>query len=144
LEVLVHRFYTALAVAAGLVALALFIPDRTLGADRQVAYTGGQLAMGQAQYTQYCSGCHLPTLAGNPASTPPRPPLTGPKFASKWQGKTAADLFNFASKNMPYGHGGTLGHDQYMAIVAYVLQQNGVASDGKLLDDKRLSTIQLP
>jgi len=144
LEVFVHRLSLGIAAATAVVALAFFVPDRILGADRQVAYTAGQLAMGQADYTQYCSFCHLPTLAGNPASKPPRPPLMGPAFASKWQGKTAADLFNFASKNMPYGKGGTLTHDQYMAIVSYILQHNGVDSDGKLLDDKRLPTIQLP
>lgn len=139
-----HRFYAGIAVVAALVALALFAPDRSLGADRQIAYTGGQVTMGQATYTQYCSSCHLPTLAGNPASKPPRPPLTGPRFASKWQGKTAADLFDFASKNMPFGRGGSLRHDQYMAVVSYILKQNGVDSDGAVLDDKRLSTIKLP
>ena len=139
-----HRFCVGLIIAAALAVAALSVPARSLGADRQVAYTGGQLAMGQATFTQYCAGCHLATLAGNPSSTPPRPPLAGPRFAAKWQGKTAADLFAFASKNMPYGRGGSLEHDQYLAIVAYILQKNGVDSDGALLDDKRLPTIQLP
>ena len=139
-----HRLSFGLIVVAALAFAAFSLPARSLGADRQVAYTAGQLAMGQATYTQYCAGCHLATLAGNPSSTPPRPPLSGPRFASKWQGKTAADLFNYAQKNMPYGKGGTLEHDQYMAIVAYILKQNGVDSEGSLLDDKRLPTINLP
>lgn len=139
-----HRFYVGLIVAAAFAALAFAVPSRTLGADRQVAYTQGQLTMGQAVYTQYCSGCHLATLAGNPASTPPRPPLTGPTWAAHWQNKTAADLFNFLSTKMPFGKGGTLSHDEYLAATAYILSKNGVDSDGPLLNDKRLPTIQLP
>jgi len=140
----VLRFYVGLIIAAALAVAALSVPARTLGADRQVAYTGGQLAMGQATFTQYCAFCHLATLAGNPSSTPPRPPLTGPRWAAHWQNKTAADLFAYLSKNMPYGRGGTLSHDQYLAVTAYILQKNGLDSDGPLLDDKRLPTVQLP
>jgi mono/diheme cytochrome c family protein len=140
----VNRLSSGLTVAAVVAALAFSAPARSLGADRQVAYTQGQLAMGQAVYTQYCSGCHLATLAGNPATKPPRPPLTGPRWVAHWQGKTAADLFGFISTNMPFGHGGTLSRDQYLAATAYILSQNGVGSVGTLLDDKSLPKIALP
>jgi mono/diheme cytochrome c family protein len=139
-----HRLSFGIIVVAALAFAAFSLPARSLGADRQVAYTAGQLAMGQATYTQYCSFCHLPTLAGNPQTRPPRPPLTGQAWATKWRGKTAADLFDYAAKNMPYGKGGSLEHDQYMAIVAYILKQNGVDSEGKILDDKSLPKINLP
>jgi mono/diheme cytochrome c family protein len=140
----VYRLSVGLFFVAALAAFAFSSPARSLGADRQVAYTQPQLAMGQAVYTQYCSGCHLATLAGNPASTPPRPPLAGARFAAKWQGKTASDLFAYLSTKMPFGKGGTLSHDQYLAATAYILSQNSVDSVGPLLDDKRLPTIQLP
>tara|TARA_Y100000588_G_scaffold356371_1_gene412625 strand:+ start:307 stop:789 length:483 start_codon:yes stop_codon:yes gene_type:complete len=77
-------------------------------------YTKEQAEAGAEVYAEVCSNCH------NPAN-----PLSGDKFLSLWSGKPLWRLYEFISTRMPYGNGGMLPPEQYNAVVAYVLQENG-------------------
>lgn len=137
------RVNCSLLIAVVFGAVVATLPLQSSSAPRQVAYTDGQAAMGSGVYAQYCIFCHGANLQGNAQANPPRPPLTGPKFAGDWSGKTAGDLLAFVSKNMPFGRGGTLSHDQYVAVLTYILSRNGLPANGKAFDDKALSGTRL-
>lgn len=139
---LFHMKSAAAAVAVAALGLLIAAPARSTGATAPT-YTLGQAAMGAATFNTICAGCHLPTLAGNPNSKPPRPPLTGPVFVGRWQGKTAGDLYAFVSTKMPFGRGGTLMREQYLAVVAYLMQKNGIEPSDHALDPATASRIPL-
>ena len=77
-------------------------------------YTEEQAEAGAEVYANICSDCHNPTNL-----------LSGSKFLSLWSGKPLWRLYQFISTRMPYGNGGMLSPDQYNAVVAYVLRENG-------------------
>jgi len=77
-------------------------------------YTEEQAEAGAEVYADVCSNCH------NPAN-----PLSGDKFLGLWSGKPLWRLYEFISTRMPYGNGGMLPPEQYNAVVAYVLRENG-------------------
>jgi hypothetical protein len=50
--------------------------------------------------------------------------LKGEAFLATWQTKPIKELFDFVRTTMP-PEGGSLTPDDYLAIVAYALQENG-------------------
>ena len=93
------------------------------------AFTQAQAERGKAAYERNCVECHLATLRG----TAHGPALTGVGFMSVWETRTTSDLFVYINAGMPPGGGGTLGDDDYVAIVAYILQTNGRAEGSAAL-----------
>ena len=77
-------------------------------------YTEEQAEAGAEVYTNVCSNCHNPTN-----------PLSGDEFLRRWSGNPLWRLYEFISTRMPYGNGGMLPPEQYNAVVAYVLRENG-------------------
>lgn len=77
-------------------------------------YTEEQAEAGAEVYANICSNCHNPTN-----------PLSGDKFLSLWSGKPLWRLYEFISTRMPYGNGGMLPPENYNAVVAYLLRENG-------------------
>lgn len=53
------------------------------------------------------------------------PALTGPNFQEDWLNKSAGQLFNFASSNMPLNFAGLLPRETYVNIVSFILAVNG-------------------
>jgi PQQ-dependent dehydrogenase (methanol/ethanol family) len=84
-------------------------------------YTLKQAAAGAAVHQATCQQCHGVTLQGQSA-----PALVGPVF-KQFVGPngTAATLYDFTSKQMPYNAPGSLTQQQYLDVVAYILQRNG-------------------
>jgi hypothetical protein len=60
--------------------------------------------------------------------------VTGEAFMSKWRGKSVGDLYTYTRTNMPTGAGGSLPDAQYLAVVAYMLSENGAPAGGTPLD----------
>jgi cytochrome c len=96
-----------------------------------------QVADGKKLYTEQCSKCHgaagqgtkdAPAVVGKDAF--PLEPRAKAKRDVKFH--TAADVFAWASKNMPLKKPGTLTTDQYLAIFAFDLTANGVVLDKPL------------
>ncbi len=93
------------------------------------AFTAEQVEAGLASYTQSCVACH-----GADLQTLPTAPLQGNEFIAKWRTRSTNDLLAQLRTTMPPESPGSLGEDEYLAIMAYILQRNGNApSDQRLL-----------
>ena len=99
-----------------------------------------QVAIGAKLYGQHCADCHgangegtkgAPAVVGKTAL--PLDPPAGAKHR-KGQFHTAKDVFDFVKANMPANKPGSLTDEQYLAILAFDLNANGVAMAGKKLD----------
>jgi polar amino acid transport system substrate-binding protein len=129
--------YRALAlIVAFLGALALFAPARSLGADKPAVYTDAQATAGATVFANSCAGCHGQNLEGVSG-----PPLAGQTFVKNWQGKSADDLFYIISHNMPADNPGSLKPDQYVDVLAFILQKNGYPAGSTPLDPSKLTQI---
>ena len=104
-------------------AVILFAP---LTANAQSAkpalYTDAQAQAGATVYSQACAACHGQQLEGVAA-----PALKGSAFGemANAQGLTADALLDVISNTMPQSDPGSLKTDEYNAVTAYILQQNG-------------------
>ncbi|MBL0218993.1 MAG: cytochrome c [Myxococcales bacterium] len=109
-----------------------------------------QYATGKEVYAKACASCHGDNGEGNPKN----PPLVGDKalpekatFAKaklrkKVAFKTAGDVFAFVKAKMPIDKPASLSDDEYLAAVAWFLNENKVALDKKL-DAENAATIKL-
>jgi mono/diheme cytochrome c family protein len=86
------------------------------------AYTGAQLARGQAAFQANCSRCHLDDLSGRNG-----PALKGNDFFDHWRQYGVDVLFNMIKTGMPPGNRGNnrLSDAAYLDIVTYILRGNG-------------------
>lgn len=106
-------------------------------------YLEEQAMRGAEIYSEDCASCHAPTLAGSEAG----PGIVGGRFDYGWNGKTVGELFAYVSANMPQDDPGGLKPEEYIDVVAYVLQQNGYpagdddAESGLSPDADRLRSI---
>src|SRR2546426_5635766 len=91
-------------------------------------YTVSQAASGRAAYDETCATCHAADLKGSIG-----PPLSGSAFLAGWGGRTSSELLAHIKTTMPPGAEGSLADDQYLDIVAYVLQNNGHAAGDRPL-----------
>ena len=85
-------------------------------------YTAEQAAAGRAAYQANCASCHLADLGGRNEA----PQLAGINFMNTWRARSTRDLLELIQSTMPPS-GETLPADQYLGIVAYILQSNGAA-----------------
>ena len=105
-------------------------------------YTPAQASEGRAAYAQDCASCHGQNLDDGPFAGP----LKGAEFRQQWGAKSAQELFIYMSTRMPPAGPGTLGDQRYAQVLAYMLQQNGVAPGRAALpsDPEALKTMILP
>lgn len=106
--------------AAVLLAL---IPHHAGAQDAKPAlYTADQATAGATVYQQACAACHGAALEGVSA-----PGLKGPAFGdmAAAQSLTADSLLEVTAASMPQSDPGSLKPEEYNAVVAYILQQNG-------------------
>src|SRR5579863_10502816 len=93
-----------------------------LTAQQPVApFTAAQAAAGKAAYDENCAGCHQADLKGSGSAAP----LVGNLFISDFGDHSPKDLIDFLQGAMPPGNPGAIGEQAYVAITAYILQQNG-------------------
>jgi mono/diheme cytochrome c family protein len=85
-------------------------------------FTAAQAEAGRAAYQTTCASCHSGDLGGNGEA----PELAGSSFMGSWRTQTTQDLFKYV-QGMPPG-GPNLTAEEYVPIVAYILQQNGAAA----------------
>ncbi len=73
------------------------------------------------QYAQSCAICHGSRMQG----------ATGPALAgANARASSIGDFFGYVTTRMPQGTPGSLTHDQYVDIMAYILQMNGYTASG--------------
>ena len=103
--------------------LAAALPLAALAQGAKPAlYTDAQANQGAAAYAQSCAACHGSQLEGVAA-----PALKGPAFGdmANAQSLTADTLLDVIANTMPQSDPGSLKPDDYNAVTAYILQQNG-------------------
>ena len=106
-------------------------------------YSKEQAQRGQKVYGRACVYCHLPNLSGG--SDAAAPALTGPAFLTKWRNRSLLELFGFMADTMPKDgtpFGGVepvhLELEEYLDLVAYILEVNGARAGAELPADERL------
>jgi alcohol dehydrogenase (cytochrome c) len=102
-------------------------------------FTEDQVSAGATVYSSSCAQCHGTNLEGNSA-----PSLSGARFAKSLVAYgNASTMYDFISKQMPATAPGSLSSDQYLAVTAYILKQNGFPSGSHPLDATNLSSVNL-
>lgn len=102
------------------VAVAQFV-QRTPG-----TYTVEQADAGLAVYQQHCATCHGENLDDGPFA----PPLRGADFQAKWQVRSLDVLFDETAATMPQDRPGSLTDDEYIQLIAFMMQENGIEASG--------------
>jgi mono/diheme cytochrome c family protein len=83
-------------------------------------YASEQAEQGKKLFESNCSTCHRSDLSGDRG-----PALTGDRFFTSWQAGSVNRLFAKIKETMPPNRGtGSLTEDNYLAIVAYILEAN--------------------
>lgn len=77
------------------------------------SFTTAQVDAGRQQFGAVCGECHT---TGE---------FRGTDFQFTWRRRTAWDFFRTVRSTMPENAPGSLSDDEYLAVVAYVLQLNG-------------------
>ncbi len=108
------------AIALGLSSLATAATP-----SMNVSYSTAQSAAGDKLFAAKCSACHGEHLEGGAG-----PALSGATLntLAKNTKLTVGDMFTFMSQEMPLNEPASLTHDQYVAIMAYILRFNGYKS----------------
>lgn len=106
-------------------------------------YTDGQAARGRAFYEgARCAGCHGVSLEGGRAGRPD-PPLRGEQFMERWREDSLQSLYTLMSTLMPRNDPGILTDEQYVDILAYLLQSNGFPTASTELGAGSLGSIRI-
>jgi mono/diheme cytochrome c family protein len=108
----------------------------------------GTVAQGKAVYDDNCAACHgdggqggiKDRLVGGQGSLASDHPLK--TVGSYWP--YATSLFDYVHRAMPYPTPGSLSDDETYAVVAYLLNLNGILPDSATLDRATLPKIQMP
>ena len=81
-----------------------------------------QVADGAELYATNCAACHGTNLEGSTLG----PLLSGYTFVQRWGTQTPALLLGNIQSNMPPGGNENISEDDYLNIVAHILNVNGV------------------
>jgi mono/diheme cytochrome c family protein len=101
-------------------------------------YTEQQATLGGSAYATYCASCHRADLGGFSA-----PPLVGDIFMDRWREFNLDVLYDLIVTTMPASAVGSLKQDQYLQILAFLLQSNGIPAGDKELTTAAVRTTLL-
>lgn len=104
-------------------------------------YSAEQAEEGKLLFESNCSTCHKSDLSGDRG-----PALTGDTFFSSWEAGSVNKLYTKIKETMPRNRATTsLTEDNYLAIVAYILQANAFppSKDDVVLTTRVLDDIQI-
>ncbi|GAJ28588.1 c-type cytochrome [Acidomonas methanolica] len=107
--------------------------------SKPALFTEDQAKAGAKEYADNCSQCHGDDLSGMAG-----PALKGPNFASAKANFHVSDIYAIVSKNMPATNPGSLTTDQYVNIMAFLLQQNGMPAGSTKLTADIATKSQVP
>lgn len=118
--------------AIGALAIGALIPLAANGAggNAPALYSTAQVTSGGKLYAAKCGLCHGASLEGGAG-----PPLAGPNMTTLGTKThlTVGDMFGYITSNMPMNAPASLTHDQYVAVLAYILNKNGYPAGSKPL-----------
>ncbi|WP_340117881.1 cytochrome c [Pelagibius sp. 7325] len=109
---------------------------------------GGTVAEGKAIYADNCEGCHgeagqggiKDRLVGGQGTLATGHPVK--TIGSFWP--YATTLYDYIRRAMPYPAPGSLSDDETYALVAYLLNLNGIVPEDARLDQSNLAKIRMP
>lgn len=115
----------------GLGLAALILPHSPAAADAPatLSYTQAQVEQGKKAYADHCLACHGPQLEGGAG-----PALAGPDFYNADMNMPVKGMFEYMVREMPVGRPGSLSHEDYAAVMAYILARNGYPAGSTPLD----------
>src|SRR3990172_61950 len=93
-----------------------------LQAQTTPVYTSAQSREGENIYNRMCVNCHGPSLTDGTFG----PPLTGTGFEQRWAGRTLTEFLNYLRTTMPPGLTGQINAGGYIALIAFLLEKNGL------------------
>ena len=121
-----------------LAVIALIAANSAGAQGKSSAYTTAQAARGASVYNQWCVPCHGTNLQGESG-----PALTGQVLRQTYGGGTAAQLYDFISRQMPLQNPGGLKQWQYLDVTAYILSRNGLPPGNTALAIENLGQVSL-
>lgn len=135
LALLLNKHHLALALVTTLVACG---DQQTSQTSTQSATTmaevsnfTSQAGAGAAAFASNCASCHGASLEGTTLG----PILTGTAFLMRWATQTPTQLLNNIEANMPPGGNDGISDEDYINIVAHILDSNGVDGVTEALTD---------
>ncbi|WOJ88160.1 cytochrome c [Methylocapsa polymorpha] len=110
---------------------------------------GGAPKQGEAIFAAKCAACHGEKGAGKPNDTlvGGRGTLVGDQAPVKTVGSFwpyATTIFDYVRRAMPLNEPKSLTSDEVYAVVAYILQLNGVIDENEVINAQTLPKIQMP
>ena len=110
----------------------------------------GTPAQGATVFAAKCAVCHGakgegaqgPQLVGGIGSLPAPNPNPIRTVGSYWP--YATTVFDYVRRTMPWNQPKTLTSDETYAVVAYVLNLNGIVKDGEVLNKDTLPKVRMP
>jgi len=109
----------------------------------------GTPKQGEIVYLAKCVACHGEKGAGKPNDqlVGGQGTLPGDKPPVKTVGSFwpyATTIFDYIRRAMPYNESKSLTNDEVYAVVAYILQLNGVIGENDTIDAKTLPKVKMP
>lgn len=112
-------------------------PTTAAAAAAVALYTDAQAQNGVDPYESACGMCHGANMEGAQGPT-----LLGDTLTSHYP--TLGDLMQFIVKNMPKNDPGSLSHDDYVNILAFILLKNGWSEGSESLSFETASASKVP
>ncbi len=108
------------------IAAALALLAWTAGAQKKRTtwdgvFSAEQAKRGASTYAARCASCHGETMGG----TGGVPPVAGDAFLFSWNGKSAAELFDYVKTSMPPTDAGTLSSERTAELLAAIFERSG-------------------
>jgi cytochrome c len=109
----------------------------------------GTPKQGEVVYAAKCVGCHGEKGAGKPNDqlVGGLGTLAGEKPLVKTVGSFwpyATTVFDYARRAMPYNESKSLTNDELYAVVAYILNLNGIIAENDTMDAQTLLKVKMP
>ena len=110
---------------------------------------GGTPKQGETVYLAKCVACHGEKGTGKPNDqlVGGQGTLPGDKPPVKTVGSFwpyATTIFDYVRRAMPYNESKSLTNDEVYAVVAYILQLNGVVGENDTIDARTLPKVKMP
>lgn len=107
----------------------------------------GSVEQGRTVYMSTCVACHGATGVEGPndrlvGTDPWEQWPTGRAVGNFWP--YATTLYDYIRKAMPQDEPGTLSDDEVYAVIAYVLNLNGLVPDDAVMDAATLPAVEMP
>jgi mono/diheme cytochrome c family protein len=107
----------------------------------------GTVAEGEVVFRTYCIACHGPT-----GTEGPNDQLVGTEPWEDWPGSStvggywpyATTLYDYIVRAMPQLTPGILTPDQTYAVIAYILERNGIVPADAVMNQETLPAVRMP